>query len=985
MRGWDRPVLSAFLSVIILGGSAGGYLYWRAWKYDAALTRARQRIDARAFAEALALLEPQEGAHPYFSRSPLGELDYQLGLCRWQLGKRGLALAAFEHVPVSSPLWVSAAPFLAEGELDLGHWRRAEEILTRAVSREASNKVLYPVRQALNRIYRMQSRFADAASVLRDAWSEEPDPVAALRQIWQLDRGTPPYQTITQALDIGAKLDPDDDRILLGRARVALGEGRLDTAVELLTKCGVPPSRPDAAVWRAWLDYADATGEGEHATRALRSLGTQLSPIERLTWRVWFADRMNDLDLEIQTVNSLLTVEPRNPRWLTRSAALATESGDRETAAARRTLKADVDTALDEYTNLLSGNATFPIAAERVKLGKVADRAGRPFDAQAWFDLARRLDPASVDPKLTLLSKPPEVANQAAKETGVRKEPWDPDVPMNPRIARSAISDAPSAALFVDIAKEAGLAHVFQNGETPIRQMPVALSGGVALLDFDGDGLLDLYAVQGGAFPPNTDDKTPSDRLFRNRGDGTFEDVSDKSLIAKLVRGYGIGVAVADYNNDGHPDLFLTRWRKYQLLRNKGDGTFEDLTKPAGLDGDKDWPTSAAFADLDNDGDLDLYVCHYVVWNESNPRICRGEYPGNPDAPQYCAPHLLPHAVDHLFRNDAGRFVDVTREAGITDPDGRGLGVVATDLDDDGKVDLFVANDGTANFLFRNLGGFQFVEIAHEAGVAGNAEGGYQAGMGVACGDIDGDTRPDLLVTNYYGESVSYFRNHGQGIFTDRTAASGIGALSRSLLGFGIAVLDANNDGRLDVLTANGHTDDLGDTPYQMPAQLMLATTHGRFIDMTSNAGPALNTPRLGRGLAIGDLDQDGRIDAVLVPQNAPLVVARNQSNRVGHTLNLQLEGRTSNRDGVGAVVSVVLPRRRLVAQRQGGGSYLSASSPRLHFGLGRIESVEAVEVVWPSGQRDRHLDLRPDRTYRLIEGDGEARILPAPRWPDGP
>jgi hypothetical protein len=309
--------------------------------------------------------------------------------------------------------------------------------------------------------------------------------------------------------------------------------------------------------------------------------------------------------------------------------------------------------------------------------------------------------------------------------------------------------------------------------------------------------------------------------------------------------------------------------------------------------------------------------------------------------------------------------------------------VVAADLDEDGKTDLFVANDKSANFLFRNLGGLRFAETAHEAGVAGSAEGGYQAGMGVAAGDLDGDGRLDLLVTNYYGESVSEFRNFGGWVFIDRTQASGLGALSRSRLGFGIGAFDANNDGRLDLLTADGHTDDLGDTPFRMPMQLLMGAPEGRVEDFTSAAGPALTRERLGRGLAVGDLDNDGRFDALVVDQNQPIAVLHNNTPRHGHWIGFRLEGTQANRDGVGSVVSMDASRKRMVGQRVGGGSYLSAHDPRLHFGLGRADHVEAVEVAWPSGKIDRYPRLAADRYYLIREGAADPVALPAaPGWP---
>jgi hypothetical protein len=513
------------------------------------------------------------------------------------------------------------------------------------------------------------------------------------------------------------------------------------------------------------------------------------------------------------------------------------------------------------------------------------------------------------------------------------------------------------------------------------------MSGGVGILDYDGDGWLDVYVVQGGTFPPGPlRPRDNGDRLFRNRGDGTFEDVTERSGIASLPQGYGLGVAVGDYDNDGHPDLFLTRWRSYTLFRNRGDGTFEDQTAAAGLDGDRDWPSSAAFADLDNDGDLDLYVCHYLQWDDEHPTLCeRTLKPGEPVDPDrrynYCMPNPFPARSDHLFRNDRGRFVDVTAEAGLNDQDGRGLGVVAADVDDDGLVDLFVANDTTANYLLHNLGGFRFEEIGAAAGIACNASGAFQGGMGTAVGDVDGDLLPDLAVTNFYGESTTFFRNLGGGLFGDQTAEIGLAAPSRFMVGFGLALLDVNNDGRLDLAAINGHViDERPDYPLAMPALLLTGSADGRLVDVSQKAGSPWTTPRIGRGLAVGDLDNDGRPDLLLLGQNSPLAYLHNQTDLgSNHSLTLQLEGTASNRDAVGAVVTVRAGGQSKRAWRAGGGSYQSASSPRLHFGLSRATRAEEVEVRWPSGRVDQYHNLDADRGYLLKEGNPEPARLPGP------
>ena len=323
--------------------------------------------------------------------------------------------------------------------------------------------------------------------------------------------------------------------------------------------------------------------------------------------------------------------------------------------------------------------------------------------------------------------------------------------------------------------------------------------------------------------------------------------------------------------------------------------------------------------------------------------------------------------------------MDITNSAGLWESTGRGLGVVAADFDGDDQVDLFVANDMTANYLYRNKGGFKFEEVGAIAGAAASAEGGYKAGMGVACGDLDGDGKLDLAVTNYYGESTTFFRNLGGGMFGDHSTAIGLSAPTRLLLGFGIAFVDLDNDGRLDVLSANGHViDPRPRFPWMMPLQVLCMSASGRLIDFSARAGALFQSLHLGRGLAVGDFDNDGQVDALAVCQNEPLVYLHNQtrSDSTGHFLVLRLEGTKSNRDAVGATVTVQCGERRWVAIRYGGGSYQSANDPRLHFGLGSAVKVDQVEVRWPTGMIDRFSGLVADTGYLLREGDSVALPL---------
>jgi enediyne biosynthesis protein E4 len=973
-RAMKRACLRLGMIAGVLVSLAVATVGAQSWWHRHEIGLARAEIERREFLPALRRLESLAASRSKWVSGDEGELNYWLGKCRWAVGRRDEALATFACVPEAGDYGTLSAAFAAEALLKQGHWRAAEERLERALSRGGPG--LKDVRDELEQLYRREARFEDAARLLRDGCNSAHDPVRVLRALWVTERGTPPFETIQRALDIGERLDPKDQRVWLGRARVAIQTGRLVEAETWLKRCANPPT--DEPVWRAWLDWARSANRLDVARNALQIIGSErLGPVERLAWRAWFAQRAEDDAAERRALESWLTLEPRNPVILIRLAELVTKAGDLDRAAVLRGAKSEVDRCLDSYDQRMTDSDAVGDVAERLALGRLAEGIGRLFDARTWYTLALQVDPANAEARsaCTRLESPGTIPVAALVGD---PDPWD-----DSKSGTSLEVGTPSPELscdvipwFVDDAKAAGLEFSFRNGETVIRQMPVAVSGGVVLLDYDRDGWLDVYALQGGTFPPERAPKN-ADRLFHNKGDGTFEDVTERAGIAAMPGGYGLGAAVGDVDNDGRPDLLITRWRGYALYRNRGDGSFEDVTDRWGLGGDRDWPTSAAFADLDGDGDLDLYVCHYVVWDAVNPKLCRN---AATHAFMSCNPKSSGARPDHVFRNDGGKFTDVSAQAGIVDHDGRGLGVIAADLDDDGRIDLFVANDKSANFLFRNLGEFRFEEVGHVAGVAANAEGGYQAGMGVGYGDLDGDGRSDLAVTNYYGESTTLYQNLGAGIFTDRTAASGLATASRLLLGFGIALVDVNNDGRLDILTANGHTDDLGDTPFRMPTQLLAGVGGGRLIDLSSASGPAILLNHVGRGLAVGDLDNDGRIDALLVAQNEPLVFLHNRTERAGHWVSFRLEGRRSNRDAVGTRVILRAGGRRLVADRFGGGSYLSANDPRLHFGLGASERIADVEVHWPSGQVDRHHDLEADAVYHLYEGNAVAKRILAGR-----
>ena len=491
---------------------------------------------------------------------------------------------------------------------------------------------------------------------------------------------------------------------------------------------------------------------------------------------------------------------------------------------------------------------------------------------------------------------------------------------------------------FTDDAEAVGLRFVYDNAETALHQLPEPFGGGLALLDYDGDGWLDVYCVQGGPFAASSD----SDRS-RQAPPGiacsTIEATapSRTSPTARGSAGFPADTATAwpwatstatatpmcsSPVGDRMPCIATGATAPSRTSPTRGDWVAAEIGRPR-----RRWPTWTATATSTS--------------TSATTRPGTSTTPGSAATrrrkPISTATRSMPRPCPTTFSAMTGGGSWMSRPSpGIVDRDGRGLGVVAADLDDDGRVDLFVANDSSANFLFRNLGGMRFEEVGHAAGVAGNASGSYQAGMGVAAGDLDGDGLIDLAVTNFYGESTTFYRNLGGGVFTDATASIGLAVASRRLLGFGVALLDADNDGRLDLASANGHVNDLRPNyPYLMPAQLLLGGRDGRLTDVSDRAGDPWQVPRMGRGLAVGDLDNDGRQDVLILSHNQPLAYFHNRTEG-GRFLTLRLEGRQSNRDVVGAKVAVVSGGRRRVAWRIGGGSYQSASDPRLHFGLGR-------------------------------------------------
>ncbi|WP_435011885.1 FG-GAP-like repeat-containing protein (plasmid) [Tundrisphaera lichenicola] len=909
------------------------------------------------------------------------KVEYRLGLCESTLGHADAAIEAWGKVPTDSPLSVRTRLSRGKLALERGKLAEAESSLTGLERRV--DAVGYEAGRLMEQVLLFSGRGREIASRLRRRWSVDRDPVAILKALWLLDSQPMPIGPIRERLDQMERDSPEDDRVWLGRADLAIRLGEFEEADRWLDRSEKRrPDDPD--VWRARLDWALASRRPDEAGRALPHLpASGFSKAEVAEIRARLAALEGDDHAERKALEARVEAEPGDVSAWGRLADLAALEGQADLVSRYRTRKGELDRARDEYEKLM-GEVTPENSSMADELARTAETLGREFEARSWWQLRARQVPNDPEARSALARPaPPE-----STPSGIAGQTLADLIQVRPPVVGS-LPPAPSKPVptFRDDAEASGMIFTYENDQTPLRRLPETMGGGVGLIDFDGDGWLDVYCVQGGKFPGGSESPGGGDRLFRNRGDATFEDVTNGAGLATTRRGFGHGVTVADYDNDGHPDLFVTRFGSYALYRNKGDGTFEDVTDRAGLGGDRGWPTSAAFGDLDGDGDLDLFVCQYLRWDPKTSSPCPD--PERPGAHLYCVPRAFEAEPDRLFRNDEGHFVDVSDEAGIVDKDGRGLGVVLVDLDDDGHLDIYVANDMTANFLYRNLGGLRFEEVGLASGAGASGEGGYQAGMGVACGDVDGDGRPDLAVTNFYGESTSLFQNVGGCSFGDRTGPSGLLIPSRHVLGFGTAFLDADDDGRIDLATANGHVNDFRpNIPYAMPAQLYLGEEGGKFSELSREAGDCWSSLRVGRGLALGDLDNDGRQDLLILAQAGPLAFFRNLGTGPGSktaSLTIRLEGTKSNRDGIGTRVQVTSGRKSQTGWRLGGSSFLSANDPRLHFGLGSgpEDSTSEVKVHWPSGTIEVHRGLKRGGGYRIVEGHPTPEPLKG--WPATP
>jgi hypothetical protein len=532
---------------------------------------------------------------------------------------------------------------------------------------------------------------------------------------------------------------------------------------------------------------------------------------------------------------------------------------------------------------------------------------------------------------------------------------------------------ASPAAKFVDVT--ASLRVRFQHAapHTSKKYLVETMGSGVALFDYDNDGRLDLYLVNGaklddptpiGAIPKKTEPKYWN-RLFHQKSDGTFEDVTEKAGLQGA--GYGMGVAVGDYDNDGFEDLFVTGYGGNHLYHNNGDGTFTDVTDKAGVSGGG-WSTSAAWVDLDGDGLLDLIVLRYLQWDFTD--IWCGER--KQGYRSFCHPDEFRAIAPLVYHNEGnGHFTEITKQAGFAKA-GNALGIAIADFNGDGRIDIFIANDSLPEFLYQNKGDGTFEEVGLFAGVGVDGDGHAYAGMGVDFADYDNDGLPDLVVSDLAYQKYALYRNNGDGTFSYTTDTTGLGAMTFLHSGWGMRFLDYDNDGWKDVLVAQAHVMDTIELTYPQlhyREPLLLARNTGqRFVDISAESGMVFHEPWASRGMAIGDIDNDGRLDAVVTENDGPVHILRNDTDTHNHWLTLNLVGHKSNRDAIGAEVKIMTAQGKQQATVSTCGSYLSSGDKRVHFGLGVQLSVKEIDIRWPSGIRQTLYNVKGDQILRIDE-----------------
>jgi hypothetical protein len=552
--------------------------------------------------------------------------------------------------------------------------------------------------------------------------------------------------------------------------------------------------------------------------------------------------------------------------------------------------------------------------------------------------------------------------------------------PLRAQKTPAASSTSSLVETFVDVTQRLGISFQYRASHTSKKYLLETMGAGVALFDYDNDGRLDIFLVNGaplsdptsrGTIPQKTDSQYWN-RLYHQKFDGTFEDVTEKAGLQGT--GYGFGVAVGDYDNDGFEDLYVTAYGGNKLYRNNGNGTFTDVTQKAGVAG-SGWSSSAAWVDLDGDGFLDLVVLRYLDWDFDD--IWCGQH--KEGYREYCHPDFFKPIPPLIYHNNKdGTFTEVAQQTGLGKP-AKGLGIAIADYDRDGHIDLFFANDSMVEFLYRNKGNGTFEEVGLASGVAVDMDARTYAGMGVDFADYNNDGWPDLVVTDLANQRYALYQNNGDGTFNYASHTAGIGQMTLSHSGWGVRFLDYDNDGWKDILIAQGHDLDtinltFPNLRYREPMLLARNTGHG-FVDVSQQSGSVFQKPWVARGMAIGDIDNDGRLDAVVTTNDGPVHILHNETPSANHWILLKLVGHKSNRDAIGAEVTLVTASGPQYANVSTASSYLSASDKRVHFGLGHEKVAQTIDIRWPSGLRQTLKNIAADQILQIDEPAAPAAL----------
>jgi hypothetical protein len=526
---------------------------------------------------------------------------------------------------------------------------------------------------------------------------------------------------------------------------------------------------------------------------------------------------------------------------------------------------------------------------------------------------------------------------------------------------------------FADVTEQAGINFNHNSGAYGGKLLPETLGSGCAFLDYDADGWPDILLINSMDWPGHKRQRSTL-KLYRNNRNGTFSDITKAAGLD--VELYGMGVAVADYDNDGFPDIFISCVGQSRLFHNTGKGVFTDVTQKAGLLNKRGFSTSALWFDYDRDGLLDLFVCNYVRWSADHDVFCSLDGKNK----SYCTPEAYRGDTCWLLHNRGdGTFEDVTSTSGIFDTSSKSLGVAMLDFDQDGWPDLLIANDTQPNKLYRNLRNGKFKDVAVEMGLAFSNEGKARAGMGVDCADFDNSGKPGIVITNFDNEMLGLYRSNGKS-FDDVAMQAGLGPASRNTLGFGCVFLDADLDGRLDLAVANGHIDDTvrnirGNVGYAQSPQLFLNQSNAKFLEVAAELGGGFAQSKVGRGLAVADFDRDGDLDLLLTTNNGPAYLYRNDQLAGNRSIRLQLVGAKSNRDAIGATVRLFSNGQVQSRLVRSGSSYLSQSELPLTFGIGKQDEIEKIVVDWPSGKTEEYPKLKSRKSYQLTESTGITKM----------